>query len=175
MQDGFTLIEMVLVLGLIGILTTLGSPGVMSSIAHARRAESKLNLSHLGSLQEIYRVENGEYYDGKDDLDQANKYGTSQCTHNELGFYVNDCKNAMRYKYWIDKEDDGFVALAQAKHDTIQTRIYPFCTLSTAVSGGSITYGGGTHTPAKLLGDVVNSTDQKAAELYIDAVKECRK
>ena len=175
MQDGFTLIEMVLVLGLIGILTSLGTPGVLSSIAHARRAESKLNLSHLGSLQEIYRAEHGEFYDGDADLDQANKYGTTQCTHNELGFYVNDCESAMRYQYWVDKENDGFVALAQAKHDTIQTRIYPFCTLSTAVTGGAIAYGGGSHTPSAMMGDIVNSTDMKTAELYIDAVEECRK
>ena len=120
MQDGFTLIEMVLVLGLIGILTSLGTPGVMSSIAHARRAESKSNLSHLGSLQEIYRVEHGEYYDGNADLDPANKYGTTQCTHNSLGFYVNDCEGSMRYQYWVDKEDKGYVALAQAKHDTME-------------------------------------------------------
>ena len=54
-MNAFSLPELIVTLTLIGILTTLGVSRYNAYVAKARQAEAKVNLTHIASLQGIYR------------------------------------------------------------------------------------------------------------------------
>ena len=61
---GFSLVELMVAVGIIGILAVIAVPRYKSFLVQARRGEAKANLSHLASLQEVYKVEHYAYYQG---------------------------------------------------------------------------------------------------------------
>ena len=124
---GFTLVELVAALAVVGVLAVTVTPTYHSSVARGRRAEAKVNLQEIASLQGIYVMENDVYatlpprghigggaYECDDALGEDNA----------LGFRPEDCR-FMRYGYKSDGGGTGFCALAKAK-PPMQT--YPGCT-----------------------------------------------
>lgn len=57
----FTLVEMLVVIGIIAILAALLLPAVMAAITRARNAAIALELKTLDSAIEAYRIEKGDY------------------------------------------------------------------------------------------------------------------
>src|SRR5262245_19028706 len=57
----FTLVEMLVVIGIIAILAALLLPAVMSAIARARNAAIALEIKQIDSAIETYRLEKGDY------------------------------------------------------------------------------------------------------------------
>jgi type IV pilus assembly protein PilE len=62
--NGFTIIELMIVVGVVAILVTLALPSYQDSIRKARRAEAEQLLLNWASLQEIWRANNPTYDDG---------------------------------------------------------------------------------------------------------------
>jgi len=60
-QDGFTLIELMIVVAILGILATLATAGFLSYQAKAKQAEVKTNLGAIGELALSYRTEHDTY------------------------------------------------------------------------------------------------------------------
>lgn len=60
-QDGFTLIELMIVVAILGILATLATGGFISYQARAKQAEVKVNLGAVGSLANAYKTEHDTY------------------------------------------------------------------------------------------------------------------
>jgi general secretion pathway protein G len=60
-QDGFTLIEVLIVLGIIALLATVVTPQVMRYLGQARTETSRVQLSALTSALELYALDNGGY------------------------------------------------------------------------------------------------------------------
>ncbi len=58
---GFTLIELMIVIVVIGILATIAVPKFMSVTRKAKEAEAKMVLNQAYSLQEAYNRENDTY------------------------------------------------------------------------------------------------------------------
>ena len=193
-MQAFTLIEIIVALAIIFILYTLASPSFKNLIASARRAEATNMLAHIAELQRAYRQEEGTYYynssSGNDaDINKHRKYGRSpasalasgkkvDCHKNGLYFHVEDCE-ALRYWYWLEAgTDHGYVAAAHSRHKDGFNTIYPGCEPSKATAGGAVKYGSAGNASATwsktMAGDMYVSTDKKAAELYIDVVKECK-
>lgn len=61
-QSGFSLIELVVVMTIVGILTMLGLPQITEYIAKARRAEVQTQLSQIHSAQKAYHTANRSYF-----------------------------------------------------------------------------------------------------------------
>lgn len=61
MKRGFTLLELIVVIIIIGILATLGFTQYAKVIERGRTAEAKAILGQLRTAQEAYRLENGAY------------------------------------------------------------------------------------------------------------------
>ncbi|MEZ4744246.1 MAG: prepilin-type N-terminal cleavage/methylation domain-containing protein [Bdellovibrionota bacterium] len=119
--SGFSLVELMIVVAIIGVLAALAIPKFASFQAKARMTEAKTNLAHLYTLEEAFYGDNERYETMAamgSDLTAANG-----CTspNNNLGFKVTPCPAAnakVRYQYEI----------AAAAATTF---------LATAVSGGA--------------------------------------
>jgi prepilin-type N-terminal cleavage/methylation domain-containing protein len=60
-RSGFTLIEVLIVVIILGILATIAVPQFTSMVARARLAEAWGALGQVKTAQEIHRIEQGRY------------------------------------------------------------------------------------------------------------------
>lgn len=60
-KSGFSLIELMIVVAIIGFLAMLAVPNFMRFLAKAKRAEAYMNLSSIYSAQKAFFAENGRY------------------------------------------------------------------------------------------------------------------
>ena len=92
-QKGFSLVELMIVVAIIGILAALAVPKFQSFQAKARQTEGKNNLSHIFTLQMSYYGDNDAYAG-------FGPTGRSNCLANPIGFSVTGCGTTKaRYNY----------------------------------------------------------------------------
>ena len=82
-NKGFTLIELMIVVAIIGIMAAIAIPNFISYMCKSKQTEAKTNLGAIATSQEAYAAE-------------TNTYSTSFTT---IGFVT---KGSPRYTYTID-------------------------------------------------------------------------
>ena len=60
-QGGFTLIEVMIVVAIIGLLAAIGYPSYQAHVAKAKRADAQASLMELAQFMERYYTANGRY------------------------------------------------------------------------------------------------------------------
>ena len=81
-QSGFSLVELMIVVAIIGILSALAVPRFQSFQAKARQSEAKNNLSHIYTLEQ-------SYYGDNDTFTQISAVGRNACNSiNDIGFTI---------------------------------------------------------------------------------------
>lgn len=108
--SGFTLIELMIVVAIIGILSAIAYPSFQDSIYKGRRAEGRTALMDLLQQQERYATQNGRYLAfAKDASDTPFKVysGDAGGTKAKYKLYAEACSsdtNAIRdcVKVWAD-------------------------------------------------------------------------
>ena len=141
---GFSLLELMVVVAILGVLATVAIPRFNIFRARARQSEAKTNLGVIFTLQEAFSIEHERYYNGQvsdwggtEMSDNANRdgyfaSGSGKCAaadaNNKLGFRLANCEKA-RYGYYIPGAgENNFVAIAYAPSDTVgDKRIFPGC------------------------------------------------
>ena len=109
-QEGFSLVELMVVVAIIGILSALAIPKLRVFQAKARQAEAKTNLSHIYTLEQSYFGDNDSY--AKLDAVGNGKCGAEN-EENDLGFNLNPCKKS-RYEYSVTLSGDNTKFTARA-------------------------------------------------------------
>jgi type IV pilus assembly protein PilA len=96
-NKGFTLIELMIVVAIIGILAAIAIPNFMAYQCKAKQSEAKSNLGNIRSMQEAYFAE----YD----------------TYNGLTTVGFSTKGTARYTYTMNAADTaGFTAQASTSN-----------------------------------------------------------
>jgi general secretion pathway protein G len=60
-RAGFTLVELLVVVAIIGIIGTTVTVRVIGHVAEARRVQTRAMIQQIGDALEIYRLHNGSY------------------------------------------------------------------------------------------------------------------
>ncbi len=68
MKKGFTLLELIVVIIILGILATLGFSQYMKMVEKGRSAEARMILGQIRTAQETYKLEQGSYASAISDL-----------------------------------------------------------------------------------------------------------
>jgi type IV pilus assembly protein PilA len=110
-EKGFTLIELMIVVAIVGILAAIAIPNFIGMQKRAKTTEAKSNLGEIWTLQEAYRAENDVYVMPSGALAAGTYDGTTGWA--ELGFYP---KGTTRYAYSITSAS-GTAFTAQATGD----------------------------------------------------------
>src|SRR4030065_24947 len=61
--NGFTLMEMMIAVAIIGILAAIGYPSYIKYVTETRRSDATINLTRIASLQEKFFTDCGRYAD----------------------------------------------------------------------------------------------------------------
>ena len=104
-NKGFSLVELMVVVAIIGVLAALAVPRFRVFQAKARQAEAKTNLTYIYALEESHFSEYDKY------ATMAPHGKEVGCQPNDLGFLLNPCEKS-RYKYKVDAADTTFTATA---------------------------------------------------------------
>ena len=105
-QSGFTLIELIIVMTIIGILATLAIPYFAAAIKHAREAVLKEDLQTMRMAIDSYTMDKQKAPQSLDDLIQdgyLRAIPEDPMTHSK-DTWVTDTSDAM---YSIDQTDPG--------------------------------------------------------------------
>ena len=119
---GFSLVELMIVLSIVGVIVTLALPRFQQLQYRARQAEAKTNLNHIYLLQETYFSDNSSY--GRLDwigfraggFEDPNPCDGSGPGINDIGFKLTDCSK-VRYVYRANSLN-GQAFTAEARSDT---------------------------------------------------------
>ena len=70
-QSGFTLIEMMIVVAIIGIISAIAIPSYTSYLKKARRADAKVSLTKMADAQERWYLQKSTYTNSVADVGGA--------------------------------------------------------------------------------------------------------
>ena len=131
-DNGFTLIELMIVVAIVGVLSAIAFPSYDSYMKKGRRADAKVGLSKISDRQERFYLQNNTY---------TNSFAAS-------GLNTSDVSEEGYYKFTITSADlvNGFTATATAIAGQAQAKDVDCATLSlssvgvetaTAAAGGN--------------------------------------
>ena len=193
---GFSLLELMVVVAILGVLATVAVPRFNIFRARSRQAEAKSNLGVIYTLQESFQIEHERFFNGNGAsgawnskyMDNANRSGlkvdatSSACDSNKLGFRLANCDKA-RYGYYIsDADENTWMAIAHGPSvdGKPEYRIFPACagadTSTRAPRGGPGNIKcnrAGVAADAKNKGDAWCMDEGRNLENYRDIVEFC--
>jgi general secretion pathway protein G len=116
-SDGFTLIELMIVIAIMGILLTLAIPSFVGAIKHAREAALKEDLQTIRTAIDTYTMDKQKGPQSLDDLVQSGylrEIPEDPMTRSK-DTWVTDTSDAM---YSLDETDPGITDVHSGSSET---------------------------------------------------------
>ncbi|MCK4224174.1 MAG: type II secretion system protein [candidate division Zixibacteria bacterium] len=110
-QNGFTLIELMIVVVIISILAAMAIPRFMRASVKSKQTEAKLILKQIYTMQRAYRQEKNIYYPGDGSTIVAQPAGTFASLYVEI-------MSPAYYSYSVTGDASTFLATAGSKSAT---------------------------------------------------------
>jgi type IV pilus assembly protein PilA len=107
--QGFTLVELLVVIVIIGILTAISLPSIINQTAKAKQVEAKQNMNAINKAQQTWRSENLSFTNNLDDLALGRLQGG------------NAASIAYNYTLLVDADDSKFTALSTANDPALKS------------------------------------------------------
>ncbi|HYP62490.1 MAG TPA: type II secretion system major pseudopilin GspG [Acidocella sp.] len=67
-EDGFTLLELLVVIVILGLLIGLVAPAVLRQLGHAKDSVARQSIARIGSVLDLYKLDAGTYPSTQDGL-----------------------------------------------------------------------------------------------------------
>ncbi len=67
-EDGFTLLELLVVIVILGLLIGLVAPAVLRQLGHAKESIARQSIARVGSVLDLYKLDAGSYPSTQDGL-----------------------------------------------------------------------------------------------------------
>lgn len=67
-ESGFTLLELLVVIVILGLLIGLVAPAVLRQLGHAKDSIAQQSIQRIGSVLDLYKLDNGSYPDSSQGL-----------------------------------------------------------------------------------------------------------
>ena len=144
-RSGFSLVELMIVVAIIGILAALAIPRFQQFQSKSRQAEARGNLAHIYTLQVSYNGDNDTFSGAAQTAGCLTIGGgsTKTCTirtaaswdtyntcntTNDIGFRITDCKK-VRYTYSQSSLQNQFTTTASEMDagTSANRRVFPGC------------------------------------------------
>jgi type IV pilus assembly protein PilA len=108
-EKGFTLVELLVVIIIIGILAAIALPNFLSQGAKAKQTEAKQNVGLVNRVQTAYRSENQQFASVFDVLATGSLVGSAQTS------------STTNYSYSLAGTNDSASIIATAKDPALKT------------------------------------------------------
>ena len=135
-QSGFTLIELMIVVTIIGVLATIAVPIYRSYVQQAHLAEAKPYLLDIASKERSYKVRNGLYCCSGGNLSEATLSSGLNVNLNDTGnfCFVVICRDST---LCASTNGTNFISTSQAGDPTVEFEVWAIlrATSTTTVSG----------------------------------------
>ncbi len=139
-QSGFTLIELMIVVTIIGILATIAVPIYRTYVQQAHLAEAKAYLLDIASKERSYKVRNGLYCCASSNLSEANLTSGLNVDLNGTGnfCFVVICRDST---LCTTTNSTNFISTSQGGDPSVEFEVWAIlrATSTTSVTGPSST------------------------------------